>query len=261
MSAAATDDDGDTVTFTYQWTNDGADIVGQTGSSLDLSLPGNGGKNHVMAVKVTAHDGNGGTSTEVTALGVTIANTPPSATVSLNTATPGTNQTLTATATKSDADGEAITLTYEWKVNGATKQTTTKTGLTDTFDLSASGNGSEGDAITVTVTPDDSDALGTPVSASATVGNTAPVVNSIAIDQASALTNDTLTTSVVDQRSRRRLRRGHLPVAEERQPDRGPDGFVLGPVAREQRHARRRHPGARHGRRRSDDELSSCRRP
>ena len=196
VSAAATDDDGDTVTFTYQWTNDGADIVGQTGSSLDLSLPGNGGKNHVMAVKVTAHDGNGGTSTEVTALGVTIANTPPSATVSLNTATPGTNQTLTATATKSDADAEAITLTYEWKVNGATKQTTTKTGLTDTFDLSASGNGSEGDAITVTVTPDDSDALGTPVSASATVGNTAPVVNSIAIDQASALTNDTLTTSV-----------------------------------------------------------------
>ena len=76
----------DTVTFTYQWTNDGANIVGQTGSSLDLSLPGNGGKNHVMAVKVTAHDGNGGTSSEVTALGVTIANTPPSATVSLNTA-------------------------------------------------------------------------------------------------------------------------------------------------------------------------------
>ena len=87
-------------------------------------------------------------------------------------------------------------MTYVWKVNGVTKQTTTKTGLTDTFDLSVSGNGSEGDAISVTVTPDDSDALGTPVSASATVGNTAPVVNSIAIDQASALTNDTLTTSV-----------------------------------------------------------------
>ena len=95
MTTLASDDDGDTVTFTYQWTNDGANIVGQTGSSLDLSLPGNGGKNHVMAVKVTAHDGNGGTSSEVTALGVTIANTPPSATVSLNTAAPGTNQTLT----------------------------------------------------------------------------------------------------------------------------------------------------------------------
>ena len=109
VTTLASDDDGDTVTFTYQWTNDGANIVGQTGSSLDLSLPGNGGKNHVMAVKVTAHDGNGGTSSEVTALGVTIANTPPSATVSLNTAAPGTNQTLTATATKSDADGEAVT--------------------------------------------------------------------------------------------------------------------------------------------------------
>ena len=160
-----------------------------------------------MAVKVTAHDGNGGTSTEVTALGVTIANTPPSATVSLNTATPGTNATLTATATKSDADAEAITLTYEWKVNGVTQQTTTKTGLTDTFDLSAVRQRERGRRVTVTVTPDDSDALGTPVSASATVGNTAPVVNSVAIDQASALTNDTLTTHGLDQRSRRRLRR------------------------------------------------------
>ena len=110
VTTLASDDDGDTVTFTYQWTNDGANIAGQTGSSLDLSLPGNGGKNHVMAVKVTAHDGNGGTSSEVTALGVTIANTPPSATVSLSSASPGTNQTLTATATKSDADAEAITL-------------------------------------------------------------------------------------------------------------------------------------------------------
>ena len=136
VSVVASDDDGDTVTYTYQWTNDGVNIVGQTGPSLDLSLPGNGGKNHVMAVKVTAHDGNGGTSSEVTALGVTIANTSPSATVSLNSATPGTNQTLTATATKSDADGEAITLTYVWKVNGVTKQTTDQDGSTDTFDLS-----------------------------------------------------------------------------------------------------------------------------
>ena len=77
VTTLASDDDGDTVTFTYQWTNDGANIVGQTGSSLDLSLPGNGGKNHVMAVEAAARDGNGGTSSEVTALGVTIANTPP----------------------------------------------------------------------------------------------------------------------------------------------------------------------------------------
>ena len=178
VTTLASDDDGDTVTFTYQWTNDGANIVGQTGPSLDLSLPGNGGKNHVMAVKVTAHDGNGGTSSEVTALGVTIANTPPSATVSLNTATPGTNQTLTATATKSDADGEAISLDLRLEGQRGHQADDDQDGSHRHVRPVGSGNGSEGDAISVTVTPDDSDALGTPVSASATVGNTAPVVNS-----------------------------------------------------------------------------------
>src|SRR3989442_15566016 len=97
-----------------------------------------------------------------------IVNTAPTATVSLNTSTPKTNDTLTATATKADADGDPVTLTYVWKVNGITKQTTAGSGsLTDTFDLSVAGNGDKGNTITVEVTPNDGTVNGPMVSATA----------------------------------------------------------------------------------------------
>src|SRR2546425_7031701 len=85
-----------------------------------------------------------------------IVNTAPTATVSLNTSSPKTNDTVTATATKADADGDAVTLTYVWKVNGVTKKTTAGTSsLTDTFDLSVAGNGNKGDTISAEVTRND----------------------------------------------------------------------------------------------------------
>src|SRR2546422_10152496 len=81
-----------------------------------------------------------------------IVNTAPTATVSLNTSSPKTNDTVTATATKADADGDAVTLTYVWKVNGVTKKTTAgSSSLTDTFDLSVAGNGNKGDRKRVVV--------------------------------------------------------------------------------------------------------------
>ena len=105
------------------------------------------------------------------------SNTPPTATVALNSATPRTNDTLTATATKNDADGNPVTLTYVWKNGSTVVKTTSGTSLlTDTLDLSQAGNGNKGDIITVTVTPNDGIVDGNPASASATVQNTPPVV-------------------------------------------------------------------------------------
>ena len=106
---------------------------------------------------------------------VTVTNTAPSATVSLNTASPGTNDTLTATATRADADSDTVTLTYVWKVNGTVRKTTSNSSsLSDTFDLSQAGNGNNGDTITVEVTPNDGATNGTMVSDSASVGNATP---------------------------------------------------------------------------------------
>ena len=109
----------------------------------------------------------------VTTAAVTIADTAPVATVSLDDQTPSTNAVLTATATGSDVD--AVTFTYVWKVNGTTVKTTPgSSNLTDTLDLSQAGNGDTGQTVSVTVTPNDGTLAGTPVADSAIVEATAP---------------------------------------------------------------------------------------
>ena len=58
---------------------------------------------------------------------VTIVNTAPTATVSLSDTGPGTDDTLIATASRNDDDGDGVLLTYEWKVDGTTRQVTSGT--------------------------------------------------------------------------------------------------------------------------------------
>ena len=197
LSAAVTshDPDGDTLTTQYQWTKNGTDIPGATNPTLNTATAGNGDRGDVMRVRVTVSDASL-TSTPLTSAPVTILNTAPSASVALDDHAPGTNATLTATATKTDLDGDTVALTYVWKVNGATRQTTTTTSLTDTFDLSQAGNGNNGQSVSVTVTPNDGTVDGAPVTDSATVGNAVPVVDTVVIDQASPHTDDTLTATV-----------------------------------------------------------------
>ena len=171
VTVTSHDNDGDTVTYDYQWTKNGTDIAGATSATLNLGTAGNGDRGDLIRVRVTADDGNA-TSAPVTSSPVTVTNTAPSATVSLNTASPGTNDTLTATATRADADSDTVTLTYVWKVNGTVRKTTSNSSsLTDTFDLSQAGNGNNGDTITVEVTPNDGTTNGTMVSAQAVVND------------------------------------------------------------------------------------------
>ena len=93
-----------------------------------------------------------------------------------------------------------MSLSYEWKVNGPTVQTTDPTSsLTDTLDLSVAGNGDNGDTITVTVTPNDGDADGDDVTDTASVGNQAPVVDSVAI---APTTLRTLTVATYERHRR-----------------------------------------------------------
>ena len=41
-NVSSSDADGDAITYSYVWNRNGTPIAGQTGSTLDLSLPGNG---------------------------------------------------------------------------------------------------------------------------------------------------------------------------------------------------------------------------
>ena len=128
----------------------------------------------MIRVRVTVSDGSD-TSAPLTSAPVTVLNSAPTATVSLDDHSPGTNATLTATATTDDADDDTVTLTYVWKVDGVTRQTThDDRRSTDTFELSLTGNGDNGQTVIVTVTPNDGTADGAPASDSATVGNAVP---------------------------------------------------------------------------------------
>src|SRR5581483_685317 len=128
---------------------------------------------------------------------VTLTNSAPSVAVALSNSSPLTNDTLTATATPLDADGDPVTLTYVWKVNGSVVKTTAGTTATsDALDLSAAGNGDRGDTITVEVTPNDGFTDGTAAMAAATVADSAPVIDSVSIDQGSPRTGDTLSVIV-----------------------------------------------------------------
>ena len=190
LSATVTshDADGNPLTTAYQWSRNGTDIVGASGSTLNLATAGNGDRGDLIRVRVTVNDGIA-TSSPLTSSPVTVANSAPVATVALSPASPATTAIETATATKTDADGDAVGLTFVWKVNGTTVRTfSSPTALTDTLDLSVAGNGDSGDVVRVEVTPSDGTLSGTLVNASVTVAGAAPTTYA----------SDTFTRTVVN---------------------------------------------------------------
>jgi hypothetical protein len=59
------DDDGDALSYEYQWFNGGQPISGQRGRTMDLAEPGNGDVGDTISVEIRALDGNGGTTATV----------------------------------------------------------------------------------------------------------------------------------------------------------------------------------------------------
>ncbi|MDP9246400.1 MAG: YncE family protein [Chloroflexota bacterium] len=167
-SVAAHDADGDTLTYAFQWTRNGVDISAATTATLDLSVAGTGERGDAIAVRVTASDGTL-SSAPLTSSALLIQDTAPVATVALNTTTPGTHTVLVATATASDADADPLTFTYVWKVNGVTRQTTTTSARSDSFDPGQPGNGNKGDVVTVELVARDGTLSSPTATASATV--------------------------------------------------------------------------------------------
>jgi len=80
--------------------------------------------------------------------GGTSTNTAPVVTsVTIDQASPTTNQTLTASVIASDADNDPLEYRYQWRRNGVAIAGATN----PTFDLAVPGNGDKGDAISVRV--------------------------------------------------------------------------------------------------------------
>lgn len=166
----ATDVDGDTVSYTYSWTVDGAS-PGVSSATLSSSYFI---KNNVVRCAVAPNDGTT-SGTTVASNTVTISNSAPVlSSVSISPSTAYTSDTLSVTASSSDVDGDAVTYTYVWQVDG----TSVGTGST----LSGVSSFGKDDVVTVTVTPTDGTSSGTAMTASRTISNTAPGAPSVAID-------------------------------------------------------------------------------
>ena len=181
VTVTSHDPNSDPVSYSYQWSRNNVDISGATGATLNMATAGNGGKGDAIRVRVVANDGLDD-SAPVTSSPVTVLNTIPVASVSIDDTTPGSNDVITATATQSDLDGDTVTLTYVWRVNNVVRQTTSNSSsLTDTFDLSEPNHGNTSDAVTVTVTPNDGEQNGNAAtSATATVQDAASEPNRLA---------------------------------------------------------------------------------
>jgi len=191
-SVAAHDADGDAITYSYEWLRNGAPIAGATGSSLDLSVAGNGDRGDTVTVRVILSDGQT-TSAPATA-SVVVADTAPNVSVVLDVTSPTTNQAITASSTASDADGDALTYTFTWKVNFVVRSTTSGPNASSSFDLAPAGNGDRGQTVSVEVVASDGTLQSPTASASALVVNSTPTVT-VSLSDTSPQTRDVLVAT------------------------------------------------------------------
>ena len=200
-SATVADSNSNPVNLTYVWKLGSTVVKTTTATSsvtdtLDLSMISTEAAGNVITVEVTPNDGfvDG---TKVTGTRTLVAsNTLPTATVALTPESPLVNSVVTATATSADVNGQPVKLTYVWRIGTTEVKTTSATSsLTDTLDLSTLSDDAVGKVVTVTVTPNDSVADGTAVTATRTISaNVAPTAT-VALTPASPTTTSTLTAT------------------------------------------------------------------
>lgn len=180
-ASGSVDPEGSAVTYSFEWLLNGAS-TGLTGSTLASSETSKGDS---WTVRVTPSDGTtNGPFREETIL---ISNSLPIVTaVSISPNSPNVQDDLTCSYSTSDADGDPVSVSFQWTMGGNTLSSTTDT-LNGPFQFN--------DTLTCTVTPNDGTTSGTPVSASVTVGNTAPVINTLGLSPNAVYTDDIITAT------------------------------------------------------------------
>ena len=185
IATGSTDSDGTTVTYLYEWYQDGTLSSTHTGSTISASETL---KDQNWLVRVTPTDGIvNGTFTETN---LTVSNTPPvMSSVNVAPTAPTTLDDITCSYSASDVDIADSDLSYsiEWFVNSSP---VSGAGIT------LNGPFDQGDVVTCRVTPNDGTDLGSFLEASTTVLNTAPVVNSVTLSPTENATNDIITATV-----------------------------------------------------------------
>ncbi|MEC8278495.1 MAG: hypothetical protein VX026_12305, partial [Myxococcota bacterium] len=175
--ASASDADGGSPTLSYVWT-----INGSTESTTDTLVLSNAIDGDAVVCSVTATDADGGTDTGSDSL--TVDNTAPATdTVSLSpVSVTSQTPTVTCTATGSDVDNDPLTYVYEWLIDTQV-QSETSNMLNGPFAVDS--------VLACTVTTNDGKADGNTLSATTTVENTDPTIDSVSITPDSGITTTT----------------------------------------------------------------------
>ncbi|MCB9779363.1 MAG: hypothetical protein H6742_12420, partial [Alphaproteobacteria bacterium] len=184
---ASVDPEGDTPTYTYSWTRDGASAGSGTASIAASSTA----KGQEWTVQVVARDGDGGVSAAATA-SVTIVNSAPVLTsLVLTPADAYVDSTLEAAVGTSDADGDTVTVTYDWYVDGARVRSGTANSLSGLFE--------KDQTVEVVVTPEDDEDEGDSDDASVDILNSPPGAPTVVVTPEDPYAyDDMLTCTVTD---------------------------------------------------------------
>ena len=185
IDTASTDADGDPITYSYTWFQNGVVSSASTSASLAAS---NTAKGEAWSVTVTPNDGYAdGMAGEAL---ITVGNTAPTvASATLNPDPAHTGDTLECTAgTTADADGDTVSLVYSWDVSG--------TVVSETTDSLSSAWFGNGDDVTCVVTPFDGTDSGVAIESNTVIiENSAPEISSVSVSPNPADATDTLTCS------------------------------------------------------------------
>lgn len=184
IAVAASDDDGDPVSYNYQWYRDSALMSGYTSDSVTAARTSKG---ETWMVEVRAFDGEDESS--AASASVIIGNTAPSITgAAISPASPRVDDTLSCLPSGwSDADGDSADYDWAWTVNGKAA------GSSETL----AGAFARGDEVGCTLTPWDGEDAGAPVAAApVTVGNAAPTPPVLSIEPGAPTDDDELVALV-----------------------------------------------------------------
>jgi hypothetical protein len=164
------DADGDDVTLTFQWFIDGVEVPGETTENLPETWL-HGGEE--VTVTVTPFDGVDVGEPVSATVTVSVPNSPPVIeSLVTNPEDVWPWHDVLAIAVASDPDDDAVTITYQWFVDGVEAPGTLEDLLTEDY---LEG----GELVEVYATPFDGEDYGNTVSTSFTVGvpNSAPVID------------------------------------------------------------------------------------
>ena len=185
-TASASDPDGTSISYQYEWKN-GSNTLGSN-PSLTLT-PSIVSPTDVIECIVTAIDGAGEETTSSTS--IMVGNTAP--TLNSLSIVPNTNirsnSTLTCSVNILDADLESITPTYAWK-NGSTLL-----GSGSTFTLTPT-MAQPGDTIQCIATAVDSYGATVSDSLSVSISNTLPEITSVSLSPSIAYNTSTITCTL-----------------------------------------------------------------